>query len=121
MADDDAKKIGTQVGYRAHEQTAGAATFDDKFLRGGIARGDEALSGSDEVGEGVALFGHATGVVPGLAKFAAATHVRDGVDYAAVEQAEAIGAEVHRDGDAIASVAVTKERSAGAPRGVAAR
>src|SRR5258705_4546055 len=78
------------------------------------------FGGSDEVGEGVALFVHARGVVPGLAEFAAAAHVRDGVDHATVEQAQAIRTEADWDGDAVAAVAVEKEWCRGVARCVAA-
>src|SRR6267154_962465 len=71
------------------------------------------FGGGDEVGEGVALFVHARGIVPGFAEFAAAAHVGDGVDHAAVEKAQAIRTEADWDGDAVAAVAVEEQRSAG--------
>ena len=58
--------------------------------------------------------------MPRFAEFAAATHVRDGVNHAAIEQAQAIGAEAHRDGDAVAAVSVEKQRRSAVPRRVAA-
>src|SRR5882757_8978075 len=78
------------------------------------------FGGGDEVSEGVALFVHACSVVPGLAEFAAAAHVGDGVDHAAVEQAQAIRTEADWYGDAVAAVAVEEQRSAGVARSVAA-
>src|SRR5882724_5159020 len=78
------------------------------------------FGGGDEVGERVALFVHARSVVPGLAEFAAAAHVGDGVDHAAVEQAQAIRTEADWNGDAVAAVAVEQQRSGGVARGVAA-
>src|SRR5882724_9888484 len=78
------------------------------------------FGGGDEVGERVALFVHARSVVPGLAEFAAAAHVGDGVDHAAVEQAQAIRTEADWNGNAVAAVAVEEQRSAGVPRSVAA-
>ena len=67
----------------------------------------------DEVGEGVELFVHAAGVVPGLAEFAAAADVGDGEGDAAVEQAEAIRIESDGYGDAVAAIAVEKKRRCG--------
>src|SRR5258708_21630205 len=78
------------------------------------------FGGGDEVDEGVALFVHARGVVPGLAEFAAAAHMGDGVDHAAVEKAQAIRTKVDWDGNAVAAVAVEEQRSAGVARSVAA-
>ena len=42
-----------------------------------IAFRDEVFGDSDEVGEGVPLLHHASGIVPGLAHIAAAANVRD--------------------------------------------
>src|SRR5258707_15702119 len=78
------------------------------------------FGGGDEVGEGIALFVHARGVVPGLAEFAAAAHVRDGINHAAVKQAQAIRTEADRNGDAVAAVAVEEQRSAPVARSFAA-
>ena len=78
------------------------------------------LGAGDEIGEGVHLAMHAAGIVPGLAEFAAAADVGDGEDHAAVEQTEAIGAERNGHGEAVAAVAVEKERGAAIARGVVA-
>src|SRR5258705_9475667 len=78
------------------------------------------FGGGDEVGEGVALFVHARSVVPGLAEFAAAADVGDGIDHAAVEQAQAIRTEADRNGDSVAAVAVEQQRSARVARSFAA-
>src|SRR6266436_1652564 len=78
------------------------------------------FGGGDKVGEGVALLVHARGVVPGLAEFAAAAHVGDGVDHAAVEKAQAIRTEADWDGNAVAAVAVEEQGSARVARSVAA-
>ena len=59
----------------------------------GVVERDEVFGGFDEIGEGVELFVHAAGVVPGLAEFAAAADVGDGEGDAAIDEAEAIGIE----------------------------
>ena len=64
------------------------------------------LSDGNEVGEGVALDEHFAGVVPGLAEIAAAADVGIGHNDAAVEQAEAVGAEAERERVAVGAVAV---------------
>src|SRR5512136_2178265 len=55
---------------------------------------------------------HAPSVVPGFAQFAATADVGDREDDSAVEQAEAIGAESDRRGDAVTAVAVEEKWSA---------
>jgi len=55
-----------------------------------------------------------------LAEFAAAAHVGDGINHAAVEQAQAIRTEADWDGNAVAAVAVEEQRSAGVARSFAA-
>ena len=88
MRDDGAEEIGTHVGDGAHEQSAGAAAFDDEAVFRSVAVSASRCSALvDEVGEGVLLMHHAAGVVPGLAEVAAAADVRDGHDDAAIEQA----------------------------------
>src|SRR5205807_409809 len=63
---------------------------------------------------------HAPAVVPGLSEFAAAPNVRNGVDHAALQKTQAIRIEVHGHGDAIAAVAVKKQRSGAIASSVAA-
>ena len=41
MADHDAEKVGPHVGDRAHQQSAGAAAFDDELFRRGESLGDQ--------------------------------------------------------------------------------
>jgi len=58
--------------------------------------------------------------VPGLAEFAAAADVGDGEDHAAIEKAEAIGAEADGHGEAVAAIAVEEKRGAAVARGAVA-
>ena len=109
VGDDGAEEIGAQVGDGAHQQAAGRAAFDGDARGVAVAGGGEVLDGGDEVGEGVALDEHFAGVVPGLAEVAAAADVRIGHDDAAIEQAEAVGAEAERQRVAVGAVAVDVE------------
>ncbi len=78
----------------------------------------EVLAGGDEVGEGVALrFALAIGV-PGIALVLAAADVGDGIDEAAVDQAEAGCRETRRDRDAVAAIAVEQQRGGAIDRRV---
>src|SRR5215813_9481878 len=58
--------------------------------------------------------------MPGLAKLAAAANVRDGKDYAAIEQAEAIRTKRDWHGNAVAAVAVKQQRRGAVERSGAA-
>ncbi len=78
------------------------------------------LSCDDEVGETVAFFFHAAGVVPRLSELSAAADVRDGVDYATVQQAEPVRTEIDRHGDSVAAVAIEKKRGRAVARRIMA-
>jgi len=109
VGDDGAKEVGAHVDDGAHEQASGRTTFDGHTRGVAEARGGEVLDGGDEVSEGIALDEHFAGVVPGLAEIAAAADVRIGHNDAAIEKAEAVGAEADGKRVAIGSVAVNVE------------
>src|SRR5207244_12845460 len=104
VADYRVKKVRAQIGDRTHQQSACAAAFDDQLLVICVARGDEMFGAGDEISESVTFVVQAGSIVPGLAKFAAAPNVRDCVDDTAIEQAQAIRTEVHRNRDSIAAI-----------------
>ncbi len=68
------------------------------------------LGRRDEVGEGVLLVEHLALIIPRAPHLLSATYVRDGVDEAAVEQAEVVGREGRIGAGAIRAVGVEQER-----------
>ena len=66
----------------------------------------------DEIGEGIFLLQQAAGFMPRLAQVHAAADVRNGVDEAAVEQAQPVRTERRIDADAVRAVAVEQHRCA---------
>src|ERR1700687_2724219 len=81
------------------------------------------LGCGNEIGEGIHLAAHATGVVPGFTHFAAAANMRDGENQSAIEETEAIRTEGDGNRNAVAAVAVQQERglSLSVERRIAAR
>jgi hypothetical protein len=71
-------------------QAAGAAALDRQPAAGRVLLGHQVVGAGDEVGEGVALGQQLAAVVPVLAQFAAAADMGQGVDHAAVQQAQPI-------------------------------
>jgi len=118
VTDNDVEKVGAEIRDGAHEEAASAPAFDGEVFFGGVTLGDEVFSGGDEVGESVELLFHAAGVVPSLAEFTPATNMGIGIDDAAVEETQTVGAEIDRDGDAVAAVAIKEERSGAVTRSV---
>ena len=107
-----AEQIRSQVDHRAQQQAARAAALDHEALGSRVASRRQVLGAGDEVGERVRLVQHPPLVVPGLAHLAAAAHVRDRDDDAAIEEAEARFEEnVRRHRDAVGAVAVEQQRA----------
>src|SRR5260370_12012195 len=120
MTDDDSKEVGPHVRSGAHQKAAGAATFDDEFLCGGVALGDEVFGCGDEIGECVSFLLHASSIVPGFAELSAASDVSYSVNHTAIQKADTIRTEVHRDGHAVAAVSIEKKRGRAITRRVPA-
>src|ERR1700674_954048 len=78
------------------------------------------FGGRDKVRKSIPLLFHAPRVVPGLSQLASAADVRNGEDRASIQQAQTIRIEVHRNGDAVAPVAVKEQRGRTITRCVAA-
>ena len=110
VREDDAEELRAHVDDCAHEQTAGASAFDRYPVRRAVPFLDKVLHHGDEVREGVLLHHHLARVVPGIAKLSAAADMRVGQHDAAVQQAEARGAEADRKGVAVGAVSVDVER-----------
>src|SRR5690606_26933807 len=72
----------------------------------GIAFLYEMASAGDEVGEGVGLLFALAIFVPVPALFLAAANVRDGIDEAAIDKRQDVGAERGGNGDAVGAVAI---------------
>src|SRR3546814_19260688 len=68
-------------------------------------------SGRDEVAEGVGLLLQLAIEIPAVALVGAAADVGDGVDEAAVDEAEAVGREGRRNANAVGAVAVEQQGS----------
>src|SRR6266567_303628 len=120
VADNHAKEIWAHIRYRAHQESARAATLDRQFVRRRIALCDQVFSRGDEVRERVAFLLHAPGVVPRLAKLSAAAKVRHGIAHAAVQQAKPVRTEINRHGDSVAAITVEKKRRRAIARRIAA-
>ena len=88
LGDDRGEEVGPQVRDRAHEQPARAPAARREPRRRRVAARDQVLGARDEVGEGVGLVLEPAVLVPLATHLAAAAHVRDREDEAAVEQRE---------------------------------
>src|SRR5207253_2517148 len=110
LAENNMEKIGAHIDHSAHQQAARAAALNGQFFRRGVVLRDQIFRSGNEICKGVLFLLHAPAVVPGLSEFAAAPNVRNGVDHAALQKTQAIRIEVHGHGDAIAAVAVKKQR-----------
>ena len=64
----------------------------------------------DEVGEGMHLVESASIVVPGAPHFLAASHMRDGIDEAAIQQTQARRRKARIDGQPVGAVGVLQQR-----------
>ena len=82
---------------------------DDASIRG-IARIDQRVGTSDEVCEGVGLLLALAVEVPAPALLRAAPDMRDGVDEAAVDEAQEVGAEPRRHQRAVGAVTIEQQR-----------
>src|SRR5260370_20713332 len=120
MTDDDSKEVGPHVRSGAHQKAAGAAAFDDKFLRPRVTLRNEVFSRSDKIRKRVAFLLHASSVVPGFAELPAAPDVGYSVDHTAIQKAETIRTEVYRDVHAVAAASIENSRGRAITRRVPA-
>ncbi len=79
-------EVGSQVGDRAHQQTARAAAHRVQAIGRGPFFLNQKLGAIDEVGEGVELAQQTPAVVPGAAHFLAAPDMAEGKGKTPVEQ-----------------------------------
>ncbi len=86
----------------------------------GEAFAREIVPGRDEVGEGIDLLLALALLVPAIAFVLAAADMSDGVDKAAIDEAQRIGGEAGGNGHAIGAVAIEQKRRLGTERGVLA-
>ena len=84
------EQVRPHIGDRAHQQTPGATTGDREPVGRSITLADQGLGHRDKIGKRLHLVEHAPRVVPCLAEVAATTDMGDGVDDAAVEQAQPV-------------------------------
>ena len=104
--EDAREQLRGQVRHGAHQQAAGAAALGDEPVRGGEALIDQVPGAVNEVREAVALVQLLAVLVPEPTQFAAAAHMGDREDQAAVEQTEPGDAERRVDADLVGAVAV---------------
>ena len=108
--EDAREQFRGQVRHGAHQQAAGAAALGDEPVGTGVALVDQVPGAVDEVREAVALVQLLAVLVPESTQLAAAAHVGDREDHAAVEQAEPGDAERRVDADLVGAVAVEQGR-----------
>src|SRR5262249_19875394 len=89
--------------------TGAAAMGDDAPARSESCAG-EMLSDSDKVGESVDLLVALAVLVPAITLVLAAAHMGDGVDEAAIDEAQRIGGETGRNRHAVGAVAIEQQR-----------
>ena len=106
VGDDAGEQLRREVRGRAHQH---AAMGDDAALPR-IARLDQRPAAGDEVGEGVGLLLALALEIPVPTLLGAAADMGDGVDEAAIDEAEQVGAEPRRHQRAVGAVAVEQQR-----------
>ena len=101
---------GAWIDHRPHQQAAGAAAHgvDAPWLA--VAVFDQRLGGVDEIVETVRFVRQLALFVPALPQLAAAAHVDQRIDEAAIQQADAVGAERWIHAHAVSAVAVHQQR-----------
>ena len=119
LREDDVVLLRGHVGDRAHQQSTGAAAEGRHPVRRGMAFLHQVVGDIDEVGEGVELVEQLAVLVPPAAQLLAAADVGDGIDHAAVEQADIGGAETRVHRNPVAAVGVLQQRRAAVLRCVA--
>ena len=102
--------VRRHVRDRAHQQAAGAAAEAGDAVFRRITFLHQETGDVDEVGEGVLLLQQLAVLVPAAAHFLAAADMGDGVDHAAVEQAQQGRAETRIARNAVAAVGVLQQR-----------
>ena len=120
LGDDAEKQLGRHVGDGAHQHAAGAAALGDDAALGGEACCREIFARGDEVGEAVHLLLALALAVPAIALVLAAADMGDGIDEAAVDEAQRIGGEAGRDRHAVGAIAVEQQRRGAVELGVLA-
>src|SRR5262245_52310602 len=75
----------------------------------GVTFGEQAAGGMDEIVERVGATVELAVEIPLIAPVVAAADMGDGIGIAAVEQAQAIGVEGRRHGDAVGAIGVKEE------------
>lgn len=106
------KQLRTFVNGHAHQHPAGAAPHAIAELRIAVPLGQQRVTDVQIVVEGIFLTQKFAVLIPLLPQLAPAADMGDGVDKAAVEQAQPAGAEIGIDTLAIRAVAIDQQRIA---------
>src|SRR5690606_1866301 len=106
VGDDGPVLLRRHVDHRAHQQAAGAAAHGRHPVGSRVTLGHQEIGDVDEVGEGVDLLQQLAVLIPLPAHLLAAADVGDGVDGAAVHQADHVAVERGRGAGAVGTVGV---------------
>src|SRR5262249_32764352 len=112
VGDDGAISLRRHVGYRAHEQAAGAAPGRDHLILGGVAMLHEVPRAVDEVREAVSFVQQTPILVPLPPELLTAANVCDRDYESTVEQTHPVAAERRIRRDPVGAVSVLVERRA---------
>ncbi len=110
VGDDRGEEFGREIGHRPHQHAPRAAAMGDDAPLRGVAGLDQRMAAGDEIRKGVGLLLALAVHVPAPSLLGAASHMGDGVDEAAVDEREQVGAEGGRHQRAVGAVAVEQER-----------
>ena len=112
----DKRHLGNQAGIeirshisdRSDQCAAGGSAMRDDLAPRTPALFDQILAHRDEIAERVRFLRQLAFAIPAPALLAAATHMGDSVDEAAIDEREPIGIEGCRDRNAVRAVAIKK-------------